>query len=264
MKTKHYFVNMWCAKCLQKSAYIPLFFIMGYSSLANSQSDWRVYKNKEGIDVQYKEHQSGAVEVKGKVTVKDATTTAFLTLLSDTKSAPNWLENITQVKLLTFLSDSENLVHTFIDSPWPVSNRDVVTYACYQQISQNKSVLNITAKPNYLPENPKIIRIKTLDVKWYLTQHDDSLTILYQVYTLPEGSIPLWLSNKIGIKSVAKTLTNLREQLQSKKYASTARIIKAGTCDNLNFGNKSDCPKLRLLEVFNILQTRHLQVMNVQ
>lgn len=204
-----------------------------------SQNAWQSYINKQTLDVQYIEHQSGAIEVKGRVDIDNVSAKDFLTLLSDTDKAADWIENISQVKLLRFLSKSENLVYTFIDSPWPVSNRDVITYSCYQKLNTTQSVLKVFAKPEYIAEKPTLIRIKTLQASWLLTQHLHYLTIEYQVYSLPEGSIALWLNNKVILKSVAKTLTNLRTMLAENKYKKTGQIIEAGKCTQFESNVKS-------------------------
>lgn len=204
---------------------------------AYSEPDWLLYKNEQGVSVEYQQFDDDTFVTKGQLLVKAVTATDFLQLLSDTAVAPSWLENTSNVRVIKTLSPSENLVYSYIDSPWPLANRDAVTYSCYSRLSSQQTKLSIESRPDEMPLTTRVVRIKTLNAHWLLTQKDDGLNIEYQVYALPGGSIPTWLYNKVGLKSTFKTLINLREILTSKHYMATAPIIKAGKCNLLSFSN---------------------------
>ena len=85
--------------------------MLSISAFANS-SEWQTYKQQDGINVTYKTHQNGIIEINASVLVKNAKADDFMALLSDTDNAPNWLENVKSVTLMERLSPSETLVHT--------------------------------------------------------------------------------------------------------------------------------------------------------
>ncbi|WP_341220035.1 START domain-containing protein, partial [uncultured Pseudoalteromonas sp.] len=95
-----------------------------------SEPRWQLYKNEQGVNIEYQQFSNDTFIVKGQLNIEDVTANDFLDLLSDTRIASSWLENTSKVRVIKALSPSENLVYSYIDSPWPVANRDAVTYSC--------------------------------------------------------------------------------------------------------------------------------------
>ena len=197
---------------------------------AYSEPKWQLYNNKNGVSVYYQSHSDNTFEVRGVVTVSNVNANDFLELLSDTNTAPQWIENASKVNVIKHLSPSENLVYSYFDSPWPVANRDVITYSCYSQLTPTQSQLVVKARADSLPRAKGVVRVITLNAHWLLTKQGNDLNIAYQIYALPGGSIPTWLNNKVGLKSTHKTLVNLRNILINKEYQAEPPIIKAGQC----------------------------------
>ena len=99
-----------------------------------SQPYWQLYESKQGASIYFQRLSDDTLKMKAETVVNNVTAEDLVALLSDTDTAPSWIENITKVTLLKSLSPSENLVYSYIDSPWPVSNRDVITYSCYTRV----------------------------------------------------------------------------------------------------------------------------------
>ena len=212
---------------LQKCLFVIFLFVI-FNTYA--EPTWYVYKNESGVSVYYQNHSDNTFEVKAQMSVQGVSTADFLELLSDTDAAPHWLENVSQVEVIKRIGSSENLVYSYFNSPWPIKDRDSITHSCYSQFTANKSQLLINARPNELPQNNDAIRITTLNARWLLSEHKDRLDIEYQVYALPGGAIPTWLSNKVGLKSTYNTFVNLHHMLTHKKYTPKRPVIKAGQC----------------------------------
>ena len=206
-----------------------LIFIASFHTFA--EPAWLQYKNEQGVSVYYQKNHDNTFIVKGELSISNATARDFLELLSDTSVASNWIENVSQVRVIDVLSPSENLVYSFFNLPWPMANRDAVTYSCYKMLSSEQSKLTIEARPNELPLIKNTLRIHTLKAHWLLTQEKNNLKIVYQVYALPGGIIPTWLNNQVGLKSTLKTLINLRRILVSKRYKAIEPVIEAGGCN---------------------------------
>ncbi|MCC9661130.1 MULTISPECIES: START domain-containing protein [Pseudoalteromonas] len=192
--------------------------------------EWHTYKQQEGIKVTYQKHDSGIIEINASVVVEDTKADDFMALLSDTDNAPNWLENVQSVTLIERLSPAETLVYTRFNSPWPVSDRDLVSYSCYHTLSDNKTELKITSQPYVKPLVKGVVRIKELTAYWRLEQQQNNLLITHQAYADPSGAIPHWLSNKVSLKSVFKSLQALREQLKKNAFSRTNPPSVPGKC----------------------------------
>ena len=103
--------------------------------------------------------------------VKNAKASDFMALLGDTDNAENWLENVKSVTLMERLSPSETLVYTHFNSPWPVSDRDLVSYSCYHALDEHKTELQIKSQPYAKAEVSGVVRIKDLTAYWRLERN---------------------------------------------------------------------------------------------
>ncbi len=202
---------------------------LSLSAVANP-IEWQTYKQQDDIKVSYKKHETGIIEINASVLVKNAKASDFMALLSDTDNAPNWLENVKSVTLMERLSPSETLVYTHFNSPWPVSDRDLVSYSCYHALDEHKTELQIKSQPYAKAEVAGLVRIKDLTAYWRLEQQQSNLLVSHQAYADPSGSIPHWLSNKVSLKSVYKTLQALREQLTNNQFSRDNLISQLGSC----------------------------------
>ena len=202
---------------------------LSLSAVANP-IEWQTYKQQDGIKVSYKKHETGIIEINASVLVKNAKASDFMALLSDTDNAANWLENVKSVTLMERLSPSETLVYTHFNSPWPVSDRDLVSYSCYRALDEHKSELQIKSQPYAKAEVSGVVRIKDLTAYWRLEQQQSNLLVSHQAYADPSGSIPHWLSNKVSLKSVYKTLQALREQLTNNQFSRANTSSIPGDC----------------------------------
>ncbi|MBC7008052.1 MULTISPECIES: START domain-containing protein [Pseudoalteromonas] len=202
---------------------------MSLSAVANP-IEWQTYKQQDDIKVSYKKHETGIIEINASVLVKNAKASDFMALLSDTDNAPNWLENVKSVTLMERLSPSETLVYTHFNSPWPVLDRDLVSYSCYHALGEHKTELKIISQPYAKAEVSGVVRIKELRAYWRLEEQQSNLLVSHQAYADPGGSIPHWLSNKVSLKSVYKTLQALTEQLTNNQFSRDNLISQLGSC----------------------------------
>lgn len=202
--------------------------------LGAQPAQWQLWKQYDGASVHYKKHANGIFEVQAEITIEGVTASDFMALLSDTESAPLWIENVANVQVLKRLSPSENIVYTQFDSPWPVTDRDMVSYSCYRRVSDTQTELTIAAFPDFLDKREEVIRITDLKASWLLTEVRNQgltqLTIRHVVYADPGGALPHWLSNKIGLKSALHTLLALKQRLLDKTFQPNVQITQLGDC----------------------------------
>ncbi|WP_082665519.1 START domain-containing protein [Pseudoalteromonas sp. H105] len=211
-----------------------LLMLLCCTEVTAQQSQWQLWKSQEGISVSFIKHTNGIFEVQGTLSINDRTADDFMMLLSDTQRAPLWVENVTHVEVLSRPSDAETIVYTKINSPWPVRDRDMVSYSCYKQLSPTQTLLTISAYPGFKNEVDSVVRIKDLKATWLLEENNTpgkvSLTLTHTVYADPGGAIPHWLSNKVGLQSTLKTLQALRRELAQERYRAAPTVIKEGHC----------------------------------
>ncbi|MFY8274070.1 START domain-containing protein [Pseudoalteromonas sp. SSDWG2] len=205
--------------------------LTSFASMAASQPTWHTFKKNNTLHIQYSNTEQGHYHIKAKVFVKGASTAQFISLLYDTEHAPNWLEGVKQVRLLTSPQPHHNVVFTHLNSPWPVSDRELYTHSCYEQLSETQNMLTIRAINPAEPKRKGTVRIVELQASWHIAQQDEGLALEYQVEADPGGAIPTWVSNKVSLKSVYKTLTNLSGTLASTEVLSPLPL-RSGNCDD--------------------------------
>lgn len=215
-----------------------IFSLIGAISLFSAQShgfaaqeNWRTWKHSQQYQVQYYQTAQGHYAIKAKLFVAKATKAQFISLLHDTEHAPDWLEGVKRVKLLDSPSANRTLVFTHLNSPWPVADRELYTESCYEALDEQNSRLLIRSVDPDRDVGKRRVRIKELEALWVLTPRTDGLVLEYQVEADPGGAIPTWLSNKVSLKSVYKTLMNLRRVLPKTQVMSPLPL-QEGDCSS--------------------------------
>jgi len=201
-----------------------LFFSLFSKLLSAQNTDGWVFKNeKNGVKVYYKK-TSDVHEIK-MITSMKATLSGVVQLLNEVENYPKWGYKLSEAKLLKRVNDQEFYYWSKLDFPWPLNDRDIVVQAKVEQDSASRRVTSTSwAKPNYLPENKDVVRIKTTTTKWTIVPGSGGwLYIEYYIYSNPGGNIPDWLVNMAIDIGPLETLSNMRKMLQEPKYR-TAKL----------------------------------------
>ncbi len=206
-------------------ATITLLFIqcIVWAKSDNTEQAWKLAKSDSGIRVHTREHQGGLVEIRSQM-FAETSYAAFLVLLEDSNNVPNWVDNVSESRVLKQISPTENLVYTKFAAPWPAKDRDMVTYSRYQLID-GAFQLEINDASQQYPEQPGFIRIKAVEATWTLQKLTNGLThIDYTAYADPGGVLPDWLTNKLSVSGALNTFSALKTQLPKYQHRSHKNI----------------------------------------
>ncbi|TDF41582.1 hypothetical protein EYS14_01640 [Alteromonadaceae bacterium M269] len=198
------------------SSFFSLFFIfLSFSAVAQ---DWSLAKEGNEVQLLKRTQESGLFEIKA-ITQVSASPEAFLKLLMDTESGPEWIDNAVSVEVLASPNPETMIVQTAINAPWPLKNRDMITQSI-TSIDKRTGImtLTITDKSDYAPELKNSMRMKNIMGTWTLTPNETGTQIMYQGSGEAGGVIPTWLSNKILISSTFKSFVNMREKVVQDQY----------------------------------------------
>jgi hypothetical protein len=198
-------------------------FLLPAFGFAQNGDGW-VFKNeKDGVKVYYKK-TSDVHEIK-MVTSMKASLSGIVQLLNEVENYASWGYKISEARLLRRTSDKEFYYYSKIDFPWPLSDRDIIVQAKVEQDSVTKRVTSTShSKPNYLPENKDVVRIKTTTTRWTVVPGTGGWCYIeYYIYSDPAGNIPDWLVNMAIDVGPLETLSRMRNMLQQPKYR-TAKL----------------------------------------
>lgn len=184
--------------------------------------DWQLVKNKNNIVIEEQTHPNGFVKIKATTSLFSCIS-AFEQLLHDTANAPSWLSHVQSVTVLSAPSAVENYVHTQFSAPWPVKNRDMVTYSITDKSNPNRLQIGIQSASDFIPLSKGFERIEYVEASWIVEQKDETVVIEHQVIADPGGNIPKWLANSMARKSAYQTFVAMRKKLGKMSCAQRAQ-----------------------------------------
>ncbi|NOU52402.1 hypothetical protein HG263_17915 [Pseudoalteromonas sp. JBTF-M23] len=205
-----------------------LLLITGASS--GSAAQWQAWRETTDIKVSILPHTSGINYILVEAYFAGATVETLLNVMNDTQAAPNWLSSSRFVNVIARPTAAEAVVYTYFDSPWPVSDRDMLTHSCLSQLSENQYRLDILSTTAYPVPQSKAVRITPVQGYWLLTQTAQGLQIKHQIYAEPNGSLPIWLVNNTALNNILKSFKSLKTQIKNPKYKKRHSQLSAGDC----------------------------------
>jgi len=178
---------------------------------AAASGDWQPVFEEGDLRVSRRDYAgSGLDEIQGVVRVK-ASLGALMALLKDAPFNEHWVFRSGGARILQESGYAQAYVYGVVDAPFPMSDRDSVVRFDYAQDPVTKEItIAITNVPDFIAEQPPLIRVPDLGGHWALTpQADGWVEVTYQVHGDPGGWIPVWLANQAAQVSVRITLQNL-------------------------------------------------------
>ena len=132
---------------------------------------------------------------------------------------PKWQYKITKTELLKRISKDEFIYRAELETPWPVSNRDLILHVKLSPgTNQGEYYFSALGRPDFIPPREGFVRIPLSEAHWYITVVDqNTLKIKHSILIDPGGSIPAWLMNLSLAEGPFQTFKNLREYLEEGK-----------------------------------------------
>jgi hypothetical protein len=177
---------------------------------------WKRVLKEDGIVVSAREvPDKPFLEFRG-VGVVNANLYQVLAVLDDTPRHCEWQANCTVSRVVKTVDEFTRYIYHRIDSPWPVSDRDVVVLARVEVDLPAKTVMSrFSAKPlaGHGPVSDAV-RMPQLDGFYRLEWIDLGHTrVTYQVVADTGGMLPTWLANRASRKLPLGTLQGMRRQV---------------------------------------------------
>lgn len=188
---------------------------------ANANAQWQLEKNEQEVILHSRTMESGLLEIKISTRI-EGHYLALQKLLDDEEAAPLWVANCRKVEILGWFGDKERTLHTFFSSPWPLTDRDMLTTSKAAVDTSNQTlVISIENYGNRRQTQSHYVRVKDIKGQWTSVQIDENTAeITYQGYGDPGGAIPNWLANQLIKNSSFETFVNMRKQIKIERYQS--------------------------------------------
>ena len=180
-------------------------------------NDWKLEKQKNNVSIYSQTNDSGYKEILVK-TIVEANPHALIALLDDVAFSSQWIHNCIEVKILNDISPTKRLVNSFFAAPWPIKDRDMVTFST-TTLSDKKVRIEISDRGDISPHNSKYVRMQKVHGLWEAnTLENGKSEITYTGGGNPGGNIPIFIANNELITSAFKTFQNLNKVIVLQEY----------------------------------------------
>lgn len=181
---------------------------------------WEHIDLADGIHV-WKHEQPGQIipGFRGQVVI-GADLATVTRAVEDYRFHTEWMHRCAESTVLEQLSAHESIMYNRTDSPWPVSDRDVVVKT-NKRVSPDGTQIELSfrnVKYGKKPQIDGVVRMPKLVGHYQLTRVAASKTkVEYQVEANPGGSLPDWIVKRVAKEMPYETLSRLRERVLEKR-----------------------------------------------
>jgi len=181
-----------------------------------AQHDCELKKEKDGIRISscpVAGSDINGIHVEFDV---NATLEKYISIVTDIENYKLWRYREKNHKLIKKISSEELIYYTQISSPFPVSDRDLVSHlTIYRDSIPNGLIVVVEAVPDYLPKKdgfvrvPKSKSVMKLTVNGANTLHADCF-----IQADPGGQIPAWVVNSFSTTAPYETFKGLTDRME--------------------------------------------------
>jgi hypothetical protein len=192
------------------------------SAYADSPSEFALEKDENGVKVYTRKIEGSSLkEFKGVTAIKTSLT-SLVALMDDTEALPRWLHNCGAARLVQMINERERITYTTVKAPWPVADRDTVTYSKIVQDAKSKIItIYLKGMPDRYPVQSGKVRVPSLKGFWqFIPNKNGYVTVIYQLHSEPGGAIPDALANSTVTDIPYYTLLNMHKIVKEEKYQS--------------------------------------------
>jgi hypothetical protein len=171
---------------------------------------WKLESDVGGVQVYSRAMEGSQLRQVKAVAQVDASLEAVIAILTDYPNYKQWMNNVTDSKVIEQATEEISYVYTYEDTPWPVQNRFCVTKMTYQDL-QDKAMVLFESVPRYMQSPRDAIEFISYKGHWLVQRGKSGCEIEYLLEANPGGHVPSWLANQLAYGGPAKTIGNLRD-----------------------------------------------------
>lgn len=184
--------------------------------VAQASADRKVILIKDGITVEEEVKEGQTFPVMFGTTRMDASVNEIGVWIRAVHTYVEWQHNCIEARTLT-KPDGTILTYNRVDSPWPVSDRDVVLRSSQESLNDGAILMKFENVQDDSVTVPRgVVRMVRLVGSYLLTPSPEGGTdVIYTLDSDPGGKIPAWLVRQASKDLPYNTLRNLREKVES-------------------------------------------------
>ena len=187
--------------------------------------EWKLMRNEDGIRAYARSIPGSKLLELKAITIIDAKMEVVGEVLRDVPSNTEWMADCSEARIVHLISRKEMIVHTTMDFPAPVSDRDLVVRSLTTYLlDRARGIVTLTSVVDpAAPERSGVVRMTNFSGEYVLEYISrDKTGVIYSYRADPGGNIPTFLVNIFSRDGLYKTLTGLKRMSKRQKYVDSA------------------------------------------
>ncbi len=183
----------------------------------NAAEGWTELDKSNGIAVYTRPFRGSTfpeVRASGDVC---ATLPQLVAFVEDVAAFEQWIPDTAEARLLERPTPRTQIYYIRTSMPWPVKDRDMI-YRLSETADSPviaKISVGIEGMPDYLPVDPRAVRMRGVSGRWSFVQAGGRTQINLDMHIEPGGGVPNWLARQRIVGTPTKMLTNLKKRFET-------------------------------------------------
>ncbi|MDG2175531.1 MAG: START domain-containing protein [Gammaproteobacteria bacterium] len=186
--------------------------------------NWNLKRDRDGVQVYTRNVEGSPYDaVRATTVMENIRLSSLVALIMDVEACPNWADRCAASSIHEYISETEQLIYSLNDLPFPVKDRDVLTRTHWSQDPETSAVYLTSNATNGIIEEVKgKLRLTEASVSWhFLPQEDGSIQVVNEAHINPGSALPGWIINMLLVETPFETMKAFRDEVTSPKYANT-------------------------------------------
>lgn len=188
----------------------------------DSESDWILKRDRDGIQVYTRKVEGSPYDaVRAEMLVDNVRISSMAALILDAEACPQWADRCAESYVHEHISDTEQLIYTLNDLPFPVKDRDVMSRVTWSQDPQTSTVsMHSQPAAGVIEERKGALRLENANVSWHFQPEGEGVVrVINEAHVDPGSALPGWVTNMLLVETPFETMKAFREAIRDEKYA---------------------------------------------
>lgn len=188
---------------------------------ASEEQGWELQRDRAGIQVYTRKVPGSPYDAVRAVTILNGISlSSLVALLQDVPACADWADRCAEAYVLEEVNDRELYVYTHNDMPFPVSDRDVVSHALWEQDPQTLIVqMNSTAVSGRMDAVRGRLRLTEAQANWtFRPLADGNVEVSNEAHIDPGSALPGWVTNMLLVDTPFVTMEAFVEEVKKTEY----------------------------------------------
>lgn len=205
--------------------------VVAASARAAGPGPWEFVRDDEGILVHRRAVPGSSLgEFRGQAVI-EAPVERVIAVLADADRRVEWMNRCVGSRAVERLGPWSQVTYNRTSAPWPLADRDTVVRVDTAFDVAGRRVMiafRSVAHPG-APPLDDVVRMPDVRGHWILSPENAGAwtRVEYQVFAVPGGSLPDWVTNLISRKVPHRTIVRLREQCARRAYPERETELRA-------------------------------------